>query len=642
MNTQSYSWQQEFINCLELGTTNVRLGDYFENIIALMRDSADPKSPLNRLVETHSSVWVQLRYEEFLDRLFVSELAASSAFPVDLPVENAKMRFRQLIRVFHPDRGAHEEAWLNYRAERINQTYKDYQVKKAKRPSSIEVNLSEKKIATPPPPTNKVNSTIKYKPNALRERFGNADVVQRRIVLGLCLGASILVLLVFLSSSDPINSASKKQDGNVSEGVKTGVDVIESENLLEPPIREVEEVKEILAEAPWLDEENTDFEITDSDVPELDNFADSRSSNFSSFDTNLDEAVTLSKTSRLSVDRESVSELGQNTGSGYVSSKGEKSVQSLSPQSVSSTKITSKPKVEIAKETKLSKPVSLKNQSDKKVEIAKSVQNKKLNNSSRNQSKWSSSQSKSCDISIGEKLPLNSVRMKVLVNSNIRQRPNVACNILSNVLMDEEVEVLQRVLQKDGQWFNIVLSRNGVASKGWIYGELLEVVEDKVEVVASKEIVSEPILTDSINSGEQVNDENIRENEENIEDAVNVQLKQVLGVLDNLQSAYEAGDVGLLAALYTSRGRENFIIGNGGLKRFYKWQFPRTYARKIQFNIDSHNFVSDTEVRLKGTAFTSYKFVKNDKSKVRTASAKFILVKVGDAFKIKSFDWKKI
>ena len=52
--------------------------------------------------------------------------------------------------------------------------------------------------------------------------------------------------------------------------------------------------------------------------------------------------------------------------------------------------------------------------------------------------------------------------------------------------------------------------------------------------------------------------------------------------------------------------------------------------------------MSDTEVRLKGTAFTSYKFVKNDKSKVRTARAKFILVKVGDAFKIKSFDWKKI
>ena len=87
------------------------------------------------------------------------------------------------------------------------------------------------------------------------------------------------------------------------------------------------------------------------------------------------------------------------------------------------------------------------------------------------------------------------------MGSSIRQGPNVACNTLADIARDEKVKVIQRVLQKDGQWFKVLLDRPGVSSEGWIYGELLEAVVDR-------KIIPEPVTIASNDSNTQDNSKN--------------------------------------------------------------------------------------------------------------------------------------
>lgn len=637
MSNQSYNWQNEFLRSLELGTTSAGLADYFEEIVELMKgvDGSDPK--FKELIASHSIEWVLLRYEELLDRLFVSELAVAQAFPSQFTEEKAKLRFRQLMRVFHPDRGAHEQAWLNYRAERLNKAYKDYQ-SKAIKPMAGEANISDNQTTSSQikePHKTRTKSTIKYKPNALRETFGNAEQVQKRIIFGIIFAASILVFLVYLSSSEPSRRGSVNDNNSALNNSNDGSD---SETKVVDADSQDTKINKILAEAPWLNDDN-EIDAVDVDVDvyqeTLTNLGDE--ANFSSFDTGLPDSKKLHSPLNDSFGKRSIANSQVRSDEIIRSSAQLKANAAVNNSGVN--KSASKVNNSIVSQGAINESslpsTSVNKKNDSKLNassVSKRVEtpsNSAKNSQKNTVSQWTKASEKSCDFDIGENLPIVSKRMKVVVSSNVRRGPNVGCDALSGVARDAEVEILQRVLQKDGQWYKVSLKRFGVpATQGWVYGDL-------VEALVEKEVQSLPAVA---KIAEVKNDVP----KPQVNNTVNVRLEEVRGLLDSLTKAYQTGDVALLASLYTSRGRENLIVAQAGLKRYYKWHFGRSYARKIQFNIDSHEFVSPTQIRMKGTAFTSYKFVKNDKSKIRTASAKFTMVRVGNEFKIKSFDWKKI
>jgi hypothetical protein len=76
-----------------------------------------------KLLARYGADELRLRFEDCIDRLLISN-SSKGMFDTCETKDRAKWRYRKLIRVFHPDKGANSEAWLNFRAEKINGAYR--------------------------------------------------------------------------------------------------------------------------------------------------------------------------------------------------------------------------------------------------------------------------------------------------------------------------------------------------------------------------------------------------------------------------------------------------------------------------------------------------------------------------------------
>jgi len=148
------------------------------------------------LVESIGEESVVRRVEELLDAMMAGSSLSCKFFPESLLPAHAKKRYRQLIRVFHPDRGIKPQEWLNARAEKINKAYRIY----------VD-SITELSVEGPAPVVEPVTVVarkaktvgFKYRSSVWRQRFGSPKVLQRRVVCGLLLLPLMLILMVYLS-----------------------------------------------------------------------------------------------------------------------------------------------------------------------------------------------------------------------------------------------------------------------------------------------------------------------------------------------------------------------------------------------------------------------------------------------------------
>ena len=231
------SWQEKIINSLKLETVDIELLNNIDEILAWTgKGDGDEYLSLQKDI---GSEGLYLRIEEFLDRLIVGDCALGEMFPPVLSEGEAKKRYRQLIRIFHPDRGVKPEVWLNYRAEKINKAYDDFVngdqvfIKKEQTDSVKAAGSQKSKEKKTKASRSQVKFT--YRPNVWRERLGNPKEFQRKILIVLFVIALLLVLLVYLSNkSVSENSVSQEVAKNTQvEAVKSqesfGSYVVESE-----------------------------------------------------------------------------------------------------------------------------------------------------------------------------------------------------------------------------------------------------------------------------------------------------------------------------------------------------------------------------------------------------------------------------
>jgi len=206
-------WESKLVDALEFGTVDRKQLEYFDEIMSwITRGDDDSFLLLQKKIGERE---LAQRIEEFLDQLVVGDCPLGIMFPLKLNQENAKKRYRQLIRVFHPDRGVKSQEWLNNRAERINKAFEKYNDGED---AGVDFLVEEKDEILDSKPVNKfqtkgvfLKTRFTYQPSVWRERLGNPQQFQRKIISFLIVFSFLLVLLVFYSNQQQETYLIKKK-----------------------------------------------------------------------------------------------------------------------------------------------------------------------------------------------------------------------------------------------------------------------------------------------------------------------------------------------------------------------------------------------------------------------------------------------
>jgi len=201
-------WLTKLVAALELETVNDDLLSYVDDILnwGAVRSQSEPYI---KLYEELGEQIINERFEELLDRLLVGDCALGQMFPLSLNEEQAKKRYRKLIRIFHPDRGFKSQVWLNYRAERVNKAYQqfldneevqadisldDFPEEPLSKKSDNGVKTKVGKFAIKP--------KFRYRSSIWRERLGSPQEFQKKIVSLLLVVSLFLIFAVYFSNKE--------------------------------------------------------------------------------------------------------------------------------------------------------------------------------------------------------------------------------------------------------------------------------------------------------------------------------------------------------------------------------------------------------------------------------------------------------
>jgi len=559
-------WKESLVQVLELEAEGLDLAGHVDLVLSWPLSNSDTLIYRN-LEKKYGKTILDERIEELLDRIIVGDNSLIDMFPVSMDPESAKKRYRKLMLIFHPDRGVKSEAWLNYRAEKINSEYKKYVdydralIENEKVSIKSKSKLKKNKKAS-------AQVAFKYKPNLWRERLGSPQEFQRKILFILIVFASLLLLLVFLANNQQLPLENESKDLVVDLNVDPRQFSIDS-YVLNP------EAKKILLEA--------------------------------------DEYFSLNEQgAKVDVERSVV----DSQESAVVKGAGKDILKLNSSLSATATMENGNRGTEKILDAK--KPL-------------KSV----------------------CDF----KEPVESLlavreKRKLLFNVEVYQGPSQKCSKLAILKAGDTLQLLSHVENKE--WVYIVTSDDLLA--GWVESEVFISSSIEYKGVVKQKAVVESIdnefeVADLIDRVEVSHPKAIMQVEASNVDFGKAVVKNIayLEIVRKIKDSYERGDSESMASLYMTSGRENKIKGSKKIQEYYKKAFSRTVERNFAYKISSYVEDSRASAVVNGAMSLTFSEIKRlrfslsggSKPKKRTINATFklVMVKIGDEYKIATFEW---
>lgn len=202
-------WFASFLGCLEQGRAEEGLIRYLDDFLAWYAaiNAVTQPAGIEHALDMFGPQELRIRFEEFIDQLVIANPNNYLLlFPAETPKEKAKTRYRHLIRTFHPDRGEKNEAWLTFRAERVNNAYEEYlsdksanTVERTDATQAIRVNPSNPKHLATLQQQKKARWAIRYRKEKLRQWLGDPVVLQSRIIWWLTAIAIGVVAMLLVS-----------------------------------------------------------------------------------------------------------------------------------------------------------------------------------------------------------------------------------------------------------------------------------------------------------------------------------------------------------------------------------------------------------------------------------------------------------
>ena len=121
-----YSWQNIFVSNIRVEVADKDLLEHIDEVLDwFSQHEKNASGGLSDIInEAYEEREFRARFERFIDRLvFANDYLPGNLFPDQIGNESNRQRYRKLIRVFHPDKGANHSDWLNFRAEKVNSWY---------------------------------------------------------------------------------------------------------------------------------------------------------------------------------------------------------------------------------------------------------------------------------------------------------------------------------------------------------------------------------------------------------------------------------------------------------------------------------------------------------------------------------------
>ena len=588
------NWQQKLFKCLQLGISDDSLFANLNETLSWYSSFAsseqnDAKDALSvALLNKYSQSDVRARFEEFLDRLLISNGNLDRFFNTSDSEASAKKRYRQLIRVFHPDRGAKDQDWLNYRAEKINRAYNAYKERDHNTDQTVFEPVANKPAQAKVVKPNKAKSAptgfkLKYRSSNMRNVLGNPKDVQRRLLIGLgCL--SFFLILVFYASSRPTEENTANAFDNTAP-LNSSPAV--SDEASEPFI-EVDE-KSILSDA--IDKIEQDFNTIDQGVED---------------DAEIDfvesEAIDLDIRALTSTEQlESSEQTAEIANSDDQQVK--VSIETPNPSNTAKP-ATDKPQAFSQKRTKT------------ELEPSKEI--------SRKESVCSASR-QVFGVALRQKGSISSD------NIQIRTAPSTDCSVVAKLSKNTPVTLLNK--NADGRWFYIETQvNNSTVVRGWIKNSYF------IEQVAPIALVRGNADIKKVNKRSDLSSsQSATKNESAIQQ--NSARSIFESLLERYTEEFETGNLDGLLSLYMSEAEEDELKGLKKIARYYKGAFSRTRQRKLRFSVD--RFLHDDELTaiVSGTYTITFNDRVNDDLNEVQDRFKILFFRTSQGYKIASLDW---
>ena len=573
------NWLLTLLKALELETVDIELLDCIDDVLnwEMLRGQNDLYL---KLLEELGEDSLNIRFEELLDRLIVGDYALGEMFPNSLSEEHAKKRYRKLIRIFHPDKGFKSQVWLNYRAEKINKAYQVY----VKRDLDVYISgansVSEKKTNE-----NKLQSEPTRKKPNVKFRY-RSDVWRDRLgdakqfqkkVLTVLLVASFSLIVLVYWANKEVANSSYLKELNKNGGGALVAPIVGVDLASDEYIKD-ERAKEILQEADRL----------------LFN------------DENISEDVVINHS--------------------LLSGNGR-------PQN----------------------PVELEDFINELEKIG-------LESSAKLKDECIGYSNLSSSVVTGDKKNTRTLVSDLYLYSG----PSKECSLLS--VLDAESQIILFSRSEDGLWIKAISSQDqGLA--GWVEAIELNSVKNEEaprlsnedEVLVKKEIINkmefkanrfpedvvvvQPFLKPVAPSKAYTENSKVREvklsNSNASHSSKNSPAPIFINLVEQLKQNYQLGDSDQLAELYIRSGRENKIRGADQIRKYYKKAFKRTTDRKFNYVIESFEEKDGSTAIIEGRVSLSMKTLKT--GLVNNIEAEFTIwvLRLGDSYKIVSFEWSE-
>ncbi|MFT5606643.1 MAG: hypothetical protein ACI9PZ_000439 [Parvicella sp.] len=203
-------WGNSLHRSLKLGYADSTLLQHIDDLLLWfpisLSEQAD-KLGLSLVAEFGEAAY-KVSFENLLDRLLLdSSNRRYGPFETTLKPSEAKWRYRKLMGIFHPDKGANEPEWLNFRAEKINTYYSDYKKNCTKSDSHLHTESldpsckNNKERSRKPSRRRSFSKSVHLAKSRLlrrnwRDRFGEQKDIERRIITVFVCAMVVFTLLL--------------------------------------------------------------------------------------------------------------------------------------------------------------------------------------------------------------------------------------------------------------------------------------------------------------------------------------------------------------------------------------------------------------------------------------------------------------
>jgi len=202
-------WREAFCRGLEQASSEPQLYAYLDELLDWGTPSNDQNAEDDlrlTLLERYGERELRSRYERVVERLiFHGNEVIEDLFSSANGLQEAKLRYRKLMRVFHPDIGVSQQSWLNSRSEKLNGAYRAF-ISRPERELNIDIPSTRARVPKDPPASGRywsakrfANLVVRYNSDQWRKRLGKPDELKMKLVFSLFGTVLVVLILVFLA-----------------------------------------------------------------------------------------------------------------------------------------------------------------------------------------------------------------------------------------------------------------------------------------------------------------------------------------------------------------------------------------------------------------------------------------------------------